>query len=249
LSERRLSPVNRSTLNSDRFVDAFNRIEKWLRKTAKAQRGASFYALVDGVGRSNAAVRHYAFDLKEFADLRNAIIHERTDDHVIAEPNDRTVAEIEGIAARLTNPPQVIPLFQTEVLVLQITGSVTEAVKPMCEQSFSQVPVYDGKDFAGVLTTNTVARWLGSCAEEEIFSLTETTIRSILKYTEDEDNHAFLGRGATLFDVLEMFEAYQGRGKRLEAILLTENGKPTEKLLGVVTIWDLPKVRSVLEGG
>ena len=168
---------------------------------------------------------------------------------MIAEPNDRAVAEIERIVETITNPPKVIPRFQTEVLTLQITESVVEAVKSMYDRSFSQIPVYDGDEFTGVLTTNTVARWLGSCAEVDIISLTETTIASVLEYTEDEDNHVFLGRSATLFEVQDRFQTYEGRGKRLEAILVTDSGKPTEKLLGVVTIWDLPKVRRELEGG
>ena len=241
--------MSRPTLNSDRFLDAFSSIEKFLHRAAKKERGAPFYALVDTVGQSNPAVRHFARDLKEFADLRNAIVHERTNGHVIAEPNDRAVAEIERIVETITNPPKVIPLFQTEVLRLQISDSVAEAVKSMYDRSFSQIPVYDGEKFAGLLTTNTVAVWLGSCAEEEIFSLTETTIATVLEYTEDEDNHLFVGRGTTLSEIQERFQEYERRGKRLEAILVTESGKATENLLGVVTIWDLPKVRRELESG
>ena len=241
--------MSRPTLNSDRFLDGFNVIQKFLLKVTKKDRGTSFNGLVDTAAKSNAAVRYYATDLKEFGDLRNAIVHERTDRHVIAEPNDRAVAGIESIAASLTNPPKVIPLFQTEVLTLQKTESVAEAVKSMYDQSFSQIPVYDGEKFIGVLTSNTVARWLGSCTDADICILSETTIASVLEYTEDEDNHVSLGRGATLFEVQGRFQDYERHGKRLEAILVTDRGKPTEKLLGVVTIWDLPKIHRALESG
>jgi hypothetical protein len=84
-------------LNSDRFLNAFNSIERYLREFAKQGKETRFYALVDLASNSNPAVRRFKDDLKEFADLRNAIVHERTDGHVLAEPNDKAVNEIAAI--------------------------------------------------------------------------------------------------------------------------------------------------------
>jgi len=204
--------------------------------------------LVRQAGGTSAAVRRFTTDLEEFADLRNAIVHERTDGHVIAEPNDRAVAEIEHIASLLCAPPKVLPCFQRDVLALQRDDSAAKAVEAMLEESFSQVPIYDGERFLALLTTNTVARWLGSSVEEDIFSLSETCIPEVLQYIEDQDNHCFLGRGATLFEVLEEFQGRQRSGKRLDAILITHGGKRSESLLGIITVWDLPKVHDILEG-
>src|SRR4051812_42816091 len=39
-------------------------------------------------------------DLKEFADLRNAIVHERRGGHSIAEPHEKTVRRLEEIPTR-----------------------------------------------------------------------------------------------------------------------------------------------------
>jgi hypothetical protein len=96
----------------------------------------------------------------------------------------------------------------------------------MFEQSFSQMPVYDGAIFVGLLTANTVARWLGASVAEDIFSLSETPVSDVLGYTEDKDNFSFLRRDSTLFEVLEKFQTFEREGKRLEAILITQNGKP-----------------------
>jgi len=79
-------------LNSDRFLYAFNSIQCHLRKLTKSEKGTSFCKLVKEA-ESNTAVQQFNDDLKEFADLRNAIVHERTDDHVLAEPNDRGLLE------------------------------------------------------------------------------------------------------------------------------------------------------------
>ena len=37
-------------------------------------------------------------------------------------------------------------------------------------------------------------------------------------------------------------------GKPLEAILLTENGEVSERLLGIITLWDLPQIYEAVEG-
>ena len=47
-------------------------------------------------------------------------------------------------------------------------------------------------------------------------------------------------------DGLAVFDGFLHRGKRLEAILLTENGRPTEQPLGIVTVHDIPKMRRAI---
>ena len=110
--------------NSDTFLTIFSAIESWLRQQACSDRSASFFQLVDGVAFRNRAVTRYRDDLKEFADLRNAIVHERSDGHVIAEPNDRAVADFQRVRAALLNPPAVIPKFQKTVQSRATTDSV-----------------------------------------------------------------------------------------------------------------------------
>lgn len=233
-------------LNSDRFLHAFNSIERYLRELTNQGKETRFYVLVNLAGNSNFAVRRFRNDLKEFADLRNAIVHERTDNHVLAEPNDQAVNEIERITSLLLNPPKVIPQFQSKVYTLLLNDSIAKAAETMFAKSYSQIPIYDTTVFVGLLTANTIVRWLGACVTEEIFSLTETSIANVLTYTEDKDNFSFLDRDTTMFEALERFQLYERKGKRLEAILITQTGKPSETLLGIITIWNLPKIHGTL---
>jgi predicted transcriptional regulator len=234
--------------NSENFLNSFNEIEHYLRKVTNEVKETSFYALIDKASLSNSAVKHFKDDLKEFADLRNAIIHERTDNHVIAEPNDRTVRELNNIALLLLQPPKVSSFFRNKVFKLFSKDPIAKAVEFMYVKSFSQVPIYEDKNFIGLLTSNTIARWLGASVRDDIFSLEETSISMVLKeYTEDKDNCEFLNRTATLFDVLKKFQEYETKGKRLDAILITANGKPDEELLGIITVWDLTSVYREIE--
>lgn len=63
-----------------------------------------------------------------------------------------------------------------------------------------------------------------------------------MKFTEDPDNFKFVSKNMTLFKVLDFFDNYEKQGKRLDALLITETGNQNEKILGIITISDLPKL-------
>ena len=224
----------------------FSTIESWLRQEAGADRSASFYQLVDRGAVRNRAVARYRDDLKEFADLRNAIVHERSDDHVIAEPNDRAVAEFERVRAALLTPPAVIPKFQKAVQSKATTDSVGDAVIIMRNGSFSQLPILSNGKVVALLTAETVVRWLASEVSNELVSPWQTKIEHVLQHTEDQDHYRLLSRRATLLDALAQFEDFAAQGKDLDAILISEDGKPEQQLLGILTLYDLPAILEAL---
>ena len=235
--------------NSKRFLDAYNKIDNHLRRLIGKGNETGFSAIVDLAGKSNAVAGRFSDDLKEYGDLRNAIVHRRKGDRIIAEPNDEAVREIEHIAAQLLDPPKVIPRFKKEVYRLSSSDSIAEAVKAMHALSFSQIPIYDASAFKGLLTANTVSRWLGASVAEEIFELADTRIDQVLSYAEtaDQENYRFLRREATVYDAVVEFQESLNRGTRLEAILITHSGKPSEALLGIITNWDLPEIYRLWE--
>ncbi len=226
--------------NSESFLTIFSTIESWLRKEVGADRRTSFYKLVDLAAESNKSTRRFRDDLKEFADLRNAIVHERSDEHVIAEPNDRVVRDFQRIQSALLNPPKVIPQFQLDVRCRESSESVGIAVTDMRDGSFSQIPILADARVIAVLTSETIVRWMASEVENQILDPWETCIAQALEHTEDRENYCLLSRNATLIDALSKFEDFAARGKNLDAILISNDGKPDQKLLGILTIFNFP---------
>lgn len=53
----------------------------------------------------------------------------------------------------------------------------------------------------------------------------------------------FVPRNTLLIDVEEMFQEELHNKKRLSVIFITESGKPTEKILGLITAWDVAGYR------
>lgn len=231
--------------NSDAFLDSFSAIEKHLRSRTRSDRFTSFIDLVNKASNSMPEVKTYRDDLRQYAELRNAIVHERAG-YVIAEPNERAVQHIRRIESQILTPPTVSHLLKKHVQSLEESRPIGEAVSLMHKLSFSQIPITRSGNFLALLTTNTITRWLGTQVADEIFSM-ETKVAEVLQYREDPENHIFLSKGSALVQVLEHFDDFERRGKRLEAVLITETGKKSEKLLGILTVYDLPKVLSKIQ--
>jgi CBS domain-containing protein len=116
----------------------------------------------------------------------------------------------------------------------------------MIEHTYSQIPVYDHKRFLGLLTMETVARFLAEHLDETIRALRLTPLREVLKCAECRDDYDFVPARTRLTEVLDRFEESDRRGKRIQAILITRKGDPHEKLIGIITVWDIPRIYEYL---
>lgn len=226
--------------NSDRFLRAYNAIDNHLRRKLRLERHRNFPSVVDIASKKMNEVRRYRDDLKEYAQLRNAIVHENTDDeHAIAEPHDEVTERIERMAELIIRPPRVYPTFKKDVFRLSPNDAIQRAVAVMYRNNYSQIPLYEKNEFFGLLSAVTVARWLGGSDDEVTFNLQQTTIEEVYAFTEEKEIHAFLPRDATVADAISRFEESSRRKKRLTAVLITENGKSHESVLGIMTSGDL----------
>ncbi|NLM97578.1 MAG: CBS domain-containing protein [Halanaerobiaceae bacterium] len=233
--------------NSQIFLNSFSEIEEYLQRYTNTIHHDSFTNLVKKASRTNSIIREFKTDLFELKDLRNAIVHERTDGHVIAEPHDSTVELIQKIERLLKKPPGVLPTFKHKVVVLYNHDTVGEAVSIMKKKSYTQIPILDEEGrYLDLLTTNTIVRWLGSSVNHNS-RLLETCIDEVLKYKESNNVCLFISADYTFFDVLEIFDEYRNTPKKLEAIIITEKGTPDEDFLGIITGWDLPLIYNKLD--
>ncbi|MBE3519051.1 MAG: CBS domain-containing protein [Firmicutes bacterium] len=244
--ERLLTPEEAN--RGERFLAAYNVIEHELRRRwGDPGRRESFRRMVDGLKGRDSVVRRFKDDLEEFADLRNAIVHERiSPDYLIAVPLEETVRRIEEIAELMVRPPLVYPRFSREVICFDVADRADRVLRTIKKTTFSQFPVYDGSKYVGLLTDGAVARWMadrihgerekGCATLDEILS---ATAKDIIAY-ERGNRARFLPRKATIYEAQEIFKENPPHADRhVLAILITENGKPEEKLLGIITPSDL----------
>jgi len=114
--------------NSDKFIVSYNRIDQLMKDLLGTNEHMAFFRLIDFAKKKNAIIRRYEADLREFGDLRNAIIHHRTSlEYAIAEPHDDVVKKMEEIEGALAKPITVAQMFQTNVTIFQETDSLSYA--------------------------------------------------------------------------------------------------------------------------
>lgn len=53
------------------------------------------------------------------------------------------------------------------------------------------------------------------------------------------ENYEFVSKDATYITVRKKFEHVKGKNKRVSVIFITETGSPEERLLGMLTPWDV----------
>ncbi|MGG0643887.1 CBS domain-containing protein [Sporosarcina gallistercoris] len=232
-----------SVENSDRFIIAYNRIEKALGKKVEETGFLPFYKLIEKAKIKNSVVRNYEEDLREFGDLRNAIIHHRTGvDYVIAEPHDDIVERIELIEKKVNNPLNVGALFGCKVHTLQAADSLPMALRLMQENKFSQVPIYEQGHFKGLITAAGITYWLAGQSTEDSISREIPTLSEVYNFEKRKQSFEFVRRDLSVYEAEDYFKRAISKGTRLEALLITETAGHDEELIGIITPYDLLKI-------
>ncbi len=229
-----------------RFLGAFNAIDDHLRQLCRVDKAPSFASVVNQCARSVSIVGRFKVDLIEYNELRNAIVHRFQPDAPIAIPSAQTTTRLEQMRDLLLSPPRVDAIMSKPVHSCTLEDKVGTAARNMLEKNLSQIPVCRDAEVVGLLTTDTIARWLAQRLATGIGLLEEEDVESVLSHQEDRRNCTFLSRHATAADALACFDRFHSQGHRLDAIIVTNSGKKRETPLGIVTIFDVRQLHSAL---
>jgi predicted transcriptional regulator len=226
--------------NSDRFLAAFTAIESDMNKRIKSDRYISYSELVHRMANLDRGYHKFQRYLEEFGDLRNAIVHERIDGEVIAEPHLKIVEEIEQIALVLTQPERVKDYFLKQVVTVTEETPLQEAVTLLDNSKYSKIPVYDTQNrFKGLLTTDAITHFLLKNISETNCAFPKASVKDVIALDPKDREVSFISENSTLINVIAEFERYLALGKRLQEIIITQDGALNQKPLGVITVADL----------
>ncbi len=229
--------------NSERFIIAFNKIEKIMKNMIDRKDHLSFFKAIELSKKEHAAIRKYEDELREFGDLRNAIVHHRTEmEYAIAEPHTEIVELIEHIEALLSQPVTVGTSFARKVYTFQSNNTLSEVLRNVRDKNFKHIPVYRDEVFLGLLTASGIMRWLAETVEEETISREITTMDDILKYEKDGNTYKFISSNTSVYEAEEIFKNSVLSGLKIEALLITRNGREDEVLTGIITPIDLIQI-------
>jgi predicted transcriptional regulator len=223
--------------NSEIFLEVFTEIERSLKEICKDEYTTNFAELLRKARDLNQVVNYYASDLKEFSQLRNAIVHTRRQNFIIAEPHPDVVQEVIHIKNLLQNPPVVKTVMKLNPYRVSPSASVKEVLTTFAEKGFMRCPVVSNGKIVGLITAKTIARWLVNSSG----IIDNTTVSQLLNYI-DNDDYCIVSENTDIVSLIALFNNSVRIGAYLQAALVTLNGKPDSLLVGIITPSDFPSI-------
>lgn len=240
-----MSQKTKSTL-VDEFLTVYNELDNYMRKQLRCRDVVSHIFLIDRMAERNYLFRDFRDELKEYARLRNAIVHNpfMREADPIAEPHFEIVRKYEILKEKIFNPPRAfsIAVAAKNIYATTFDACALEVMKVMEHKIYSYVPVLnDKKRIAGIFSENVVFSYL---TENEACIIDGSTkISEFGKYIPIEKHSSeyfeFVPKNALLADIKDKFEIGLNQRKRLGVVYITDNGRFNGLLLGMITAWDM----------
>lgn len=225
---------------ADAFEYAFNSIDAYLReRTGIRDRNKGFGDVVAAFERQNPAMRTRLNRLRDFARLRNAMVHERTSTaRYIAFPFEGALEDLLRLEQQILAPLRADQEFMGPVEWLRPKDTVLALLDRVREHNFTQFPVYIREwEFVGLVTGNGLSHWLAARPgpDSSLIDLSDHTVEEILQSEESRSNCQFMSRTEPVVSVVQAFRDNQ----LLEAVIFTHSGDSHQAPLGIATHWDI----------
>ncbi|MHB9307459.1 CBS domain-containing protein [Fusobacterium polymorphum] len=222
------------------FRDLCNKFEDLVRikYKVKDEEGA-FYIL-----SNQKEYKKFEKDINLIRKIRNLLSHGecKVEGKVAIEINENIIEKLKEIISLLENPPLVTSRYISEMFVVDLEEKLENLIKTMNEKKISHVPVLDkDKKLVGVFSENTI---FSKLSDDEIIEIgKEYKVKDYEKYIKLENHSSeyfdFIKRNEELASAQNLFNKSIKKDKKLVMLFVTENGKKTEKILGIITPWDL----------
>ena len=223
--------------NAERFLASFNRIHNYLSFLSNEKsRKKPFYHLLDENEYRNSGVKEYKNDLQIFADLRNVLVHKKLEtSRYLAVPTDKVVERIEIIESVIKSPPLVYPTFKRDVVRFQADDLFITVLKTIKHKQMTHFPIYQKEELIGLLTENGITYWLANHSDSTVVDLKQITTEEILQEDSKSNNYLFVRKDMSIDVAADLLK----KDRKIDALLITENGKKSEDPIGIITPSDV----------
>lgn len=234
--------------NGTRFMNAFTAIENLFRSKLRTDEHVDFAQLERAYADKYKLPATHRDALNAFRELRNAIVHKRYyNGKPIAEPVPEVVNEIEGLRRLIESPPNALRVVGArDVCVTRDEEPIGRALEHVRRYDYSQLPVYDSSGFLGILTTNTIARWLAHQLEQNGGLAQEESVRQVLAFAEPHERALLVPRTTTAAEAIHMLSHGGPNGTPVTALIVTDRAAKSDRPLRVIAAFDLPQLTTSL---
>lgn len=235
--------ISEETERVNRFEIAFNRIHQKLKELLPDRRDDAFTGMLEEASSRYSMLRLFRQDLRQYARLRNAMVHEYTrDEYYIAVPHLEIVESIESICRHLEKPKSVMSIAVKPVVRFQKDTRLMDVFLAIEQHGITSFPLYEDKMFQGLITEDGVSRWIASRLKEApVIDFEPITLAEVLPF-ERAHNVVFVSKKMNIFEVDDLYKQKLKAETKIDAVIVTETGGMHEKPEGIITSWDLVKI-------
>jgi len=227
------------------FLTIFNEIEDYSRRLSGRDDYVSFGSIVRELAEIRGEFNRYKEDLRDFARLRNAIVHnpDKRNADPIAEPHEYIIEKFARIKNELINPSKAIDKLAVrmeKIFTASMNDSASEIMSKMGENGYSYVPIINDGYIIGMFCEHTVFSYID---KHKKINLGDMKIEAFSEFIS-LDKHVneafvFIHRDTLVYEVEDLFKAALRKNRRIASVFITQNGKASERLLGLITAWDV----------
>ncbi|MGB4985403.1 MAG: CBS domain-containing protein [Erysipelotrichaceae bacterium] len=207
------------------------------------------YAKLEGFETSNnklyCIIKNKYFNLFElFRKTRNVLAHQTIGKNEYPiYVNTKLVEELKIIIDKFEITAYQKSIRYSNIYQVRTTDRLKDILIKMDQYNYSYVPIIDDKGLLkGVITENSLLAYIVDNEASFIID-DDNTVLEIFKYAELANNKnerfVFISRDVTLYEVQKMFYDNIEDSKKLAAVFVTEKGKTNEKVIGMLTAWDV----------
>ena len=238
------------TEEGNKLIDLFKEREEIIRKKCNVSgiitENTTLDSQIKELSKKNSVVRKYQDELMIIKQVRNINTHQRNDKYgYVVCPNPDMNIKLKTIIDEIKNPPTIynsnICVKRQNMYCRNIDDTIEETIKVMIEKVYTHIPIFENDVLVGVFSENTLLDIVNK--ETGILIGKDTTFRAFQDYLKIENHSSeefkFISRNKNIYDIEDIFKDYFTRNKRLGCVYITENGKENEKILGMLTAWDI----------
>lgn len=231
--------------DSEKFIALYNQLDAYMRNQLGLDRYIDHSTLLREMSQKNKIFLDYLQDLRMFAEMRNMLIHNpyKKDADPLLYPHSYVTKKYAEIVDLVLHPPKALSIAIPGAVIFTATLDtlIQELMNTMVKKNYTHIPIIKNDVMIGVFSENTLLSYL--VANQEGIILKDATVRDFYEFIPLEKHmneyFEFIPRNAILSEVDKIFSEGVKDVKRIAVVYITENGKNNEKILGMITPWDL----------
>ncbi len=223
----------------------YNEIDHYMRKRLGAQEFVEHGALLRQMADKDRIFSANYKDLKLFSELRNILVHNPYPDKAnpLIIPHDYILGKYEEIRSAILHPKKALDIAIKPQLIYKtvLSANALDVMQEMDDKTYTHVPVMERDKMIGVFSENTILAYLVHHKDAIIMKDTKVSeFREFIGLDKHKSEYfEFVSRDTLFSDVEVLFQKGLKERKRVAVVYITEHGKQDEKLLGMITAWDV----------